>query len=522
MSISRRTFIKGIATTAATTAVATAAASSVLNDTNSQIKPVLKPKGQAKNILLITADQLSRHGIGGYGNTEVKTPSIDSLIAKGTKFNSAYTAYPLCGPSRASFWTGRLPHQNGVHGNNSPNIPSTMPTLGQLFSDAGYDAVHFGKQHDFGSLKGFDCAEQIEIEIDAPDAFPVNYDSREDIYAEQKSVEFLAKKHDKPFIMAVDFNNPHNICGWVGAFAGEHGDIPGIGPLPPLRNNFENLDNITNRPKSIQYLCCGHHRMHQASHWNDLNYRQYLAAYYHYTKMADDSITKVLNALAKSDAADNTLIVFFSDHGDAMGSHRQVTKMNFFYEEATNVPFVMTGPGIPSGGDNTDLVSLCDLLPTLCEYAGIEVPVGLYGRSVLPLVAGETPSDWRDAVVSQWYTSRETTIEPSRMYRTKTHKYTVYQEDGEEELFDLIKDPGERTNLANDPAHAALLAEYREKFANYTQEQIDPFKTQAVKVDPKWRDHKPGYPGHEGDCSLDVYLREKAAKLAAEGKTSHS
>lgn len=517
MSISRRNFMKGVAGAAATTAASTLLASNVAKAASS--RPAI-PKGAAKNILLITADQLSRHAVGGYGNKEVKTPSIDSLIKKGTRFNSTYTAYPLCGPSRASFWTGRLPHQNGVHGNTSPDIPSTMPTLGTLFSEAGYEAVHFGKRHDFGSLKGFDCSDQVEIPLPESKTFPINYDSREDVYAEQKSVEFLAKKHDKPFIMAVDFNNPHNICGWVGAFAGPHGNIPSIGPLPPLRPNFENHDPITNRPKAVQYLCCTHHRMHQASHWNELNYRQYLAAYYHYTKVADDSITKVLNALAKSDAADNTLIVFFSDHGDAMGSHRQVTKMNFFYEETTNVPFVIAGPGLPSGKENNDLVSLCDLVPTLCDYAGITPPADLYGRSVLPLLAGETPDDWRDAVISQWYTSRETTLEPARMYRSKTHKYTVYQEGGEE-LFDLIKDPGEQRNLASDPAYAELLAEYRERFTRYSHEYVDPFITQAVRVDPEWRSHKPGYQNHDRGCALETYLAEKKAKLAAEGQTGH-
>lgn len=507
MSLTRRNFIKGVAGAAA----ASSTSAVVLTPSSAMASPATQTTSKPKNILIITADQLSRHAIGGYGNSDVSTPAIDSIIAQGTRFNAAYTAYPLCGPSRASFWTGRLPHQNGVHGNNSPNIPSSMPTLGQLFREAGYDAVHFGKQHDFGSLRGFDCAEQIEMDMDAPEAFPVNYDSREDLYAEQESVAFLRKKHDKPFIMAVDFNNPHNICGWVGAFAGPHSDIQGIGPLPPLRDNFENLDPITNRPPAVQYLCCGHHRMHEASHWSPLNYQQYLAAYYHYTRMGDNSIKKVLDALAQSDAADNTLIVFFSDHGDAMGSHRQVTKMNFFYEEATNVPFVMVGPGIPRNQHSDELVSLCDLLPTLCDYAGLSTPEQLYGRSVLPLLDEKSPDDWREAVVSQWYTSRETTIEPARMYRTKTHKYTVYQEGGEE-LFDLVQDPGERQNLANDPAYRDLLVEYRERFTHYTHEQIDPFKTQAVNIDPAWRHHTPGYQHHHGDCALDAYLKAKEAE----------
>ncbi|WP_299017807.1 sulfatase-like hydrolase/transferase [uncultured Photobacterium sp.] len=506
MSITRRNFIKSIAGAAATTTAV--AALTGCQDAETAVQNT--PKGKPKNILLISADQLSRHAIGSYGNKEVQTPSIDKIIRSGTRFNSAYCAYPLCGPSRASFWTGRLPHQNGVHGNNSPNIPETMTTLGELFTQAGYEAVHFGKRHDFGSLKGFECSEQIEIDIDAPEAFPVNYDSREDVYAEQKSVEYLQKKHDKPFIMAVDFNNPHNICGWVGAFDGPHGDIPGLGPLPPLRNNFENLDAITERPPAIQHLCCTHHRMHQAAHWNELNYRQYLAAYYHYTKMGDDSISRVLDAQAKSDAADNTLIIFFSDHGDGMGSHRLVTKFNFFYEETTNIPFVISGPGIPEGKQNDELVSLCDLVPTLCDYADIEAPEGLYGRSVLPLLTGETPADWREAVVSQWYTSREMTVEPARMYRTKTHKYTVYQEGGEE-LFDMVTDPGETRNLATDPAYSDLLNTYRQAFSDYTQQWVDPFKALAVNVDLKWRAHAPGYENHEGACAIDAYLKAKEA-----------
>lgn len=506
MSITRRNFIKGIAGAAATTTAATA----LTGCQPSESTATVNTKGKPKNILLICADQLSRHAVGGYGNKDVQTPSIDQIIRNGTRFNSAYCAYPLCGPSRASFWTGRLPHQNGVHGNNSPDIPETMTTLGELFTKAGYDAVHFGKRHDFGSLKGFECSDQVELDLEAPDAFPVNYDSREDVYTEIKSVEYLQKKHDKPFIMAVDFNNPHNICGWVGAFDGPHGDIPGLGPLPPLRNNFENQDEITNRPPAIQHLCCTHHRMHQSAHWSELNYRQYLAAYYHYTKMGDDSISKVLNALAKSDAADNTLIVFFSDHGDGMGSHRLVTKFNFFYEETTNIPFVLAGPGIPTGQQNDELVSLCDLVPTLCDYADIQAPTGLYGRSILPLLKGETPSDWREAVVSQWYTSREMTIEPARMYRTKTHKYTVYQEGGEE-LFDMVNDPGETRNLASDPAYIELLNTYRKAFADYTQQWVDPFKALAVSVDPQWRAHDPGYQNHEGGCAIDAYLKAKEA-----------
>ncbi|MGF1777333.1 sulfatase-like hydrolase/transferase, partial [Vibrio nomapromontoriensis] len=128
MSLSRRKFIKGVAGAAVTTGVATTFSASA-NTPAEQIAEKMKGQtvnGKPVNILIITADQLAKKGIAAYGNTVANTPAIDSIINKGTRFNSAFTAYPLCGPSRASFWTGRLPHQNGVHGNNSPDIPTTM------------------------------------------------------------------------------------------------------------------------------------------------------------------------------------------------------------------------------------------------------------------------------------------------------------------------------------------------------------------------------------------------------------
>ncbi|PSW25455.1 sulfatase [Photobacterium swingsii] len=503
MSITRRRFMKGAAVSGALAATSPVQAFSQSN------QPVaLNTPTNPKNILIITADQLAKKAVAGYGNTFVKTPAIDSLIRRGHRFEEAYCAFPLCAPSRASFWTGKLPHQTGVYANSSPNIPQSMPTLGQIFTQAGYECVHFGKQHDYGSLDGFKRAQQVEKELASNSAFPVNYDSREDVYCLEESAKYL-KQYDgkKPFMMAVEFNNPHNICGWVGAFEGEHGEVEGIGELPPLPDNFDTEADLMTRSKSVQYSCCTHNRTRQSTQWNALNFRQYLKAYYHYTQLADECIEQVLETLRQRGLEDETLVVFFSDHGDSMGAHRLVTKMNWFYQETTNVPLVFSGPGITARQTHNELVSLCDLLPTLCDYVGIAPPAQLYGRSLLPLLRGEKVENWRQEVVSQWHTNREMTIQPGRMMRTERYKYIVYQEDNDEELYDLLTDPGEKKNLSKMSEFYPLLTQMRAQFKSYLAEQVDPFLTQEAVIDQRWRAHPVGYKHHKGDSSIDLYLR---------------
>lgn len=502
MSITRRGFIKGAAITSAASVLNSA---SVHADSTTTI-PINRPSNP-KNILIITADQMAKRAVAGYGNDFVKTPAIDSLIRRGTKFENTYCAFPLCAPSRASFWTGKLPHQTGVIANSSPNIPISMETLGKVFSQAGYECTHFGKQHDYGSLEGFKCIKQVQSELEATDAFPVNYDSREDVYCLEQSVQYLESyRGEKPFLMAVEFNNPHNICGWVGKFEGAHGEIEGIGDLPDTLDNFE-INDLATRSQSVQYACCTHNRTRQSTQWNELNFRQYLKAYYHYVQLADNCIEKVLSTLKKKGIEDETLVVFFSDHGDSMGAHRLVTKMNWFYDETTNVPFVFSASDLPRQHSLNQLTSLCDLMPTLCDYVGIETPEHLYGKSLLPLIRGEKVNNWRKEVVSEWHTNRSTTIQPARMMRTEKYKYIVYRENEDEELYDLESDSGEMNNLSRNIHYSDILETMRQQFKRYVAEQVDPFFTQEALIDHRWRQHKIGYQHHKGDSSIDLYLR---------------
>ncbi|MBN2711806.1 MAG: sulfatase-like hydrolase/transferase [Planctomycetes bacterium] len=454
------------------------------------------------NILIIITDQLSQRAVGAYGNGHVNTKAIDGIAQKGVRFKRAYTPYPLCCPARAAFWTGLLPHKTGVlsNGREFPitNVGENVETLGSIFSKAGYETVHFGKTHDAGTLRGFNCEPEKELPVEGSDCWPVNYDSRRDAYTVKRSTEYLGEKHDKPFVMVCDIQNPHDICNWIGNFRGAHDDVPVPGTLPPTLDNHH-TDDMHTRPVPVRYICCAHNRQAQAAEWNEVNYRHYLAAYYHYVERADKDISTVLDALAGSDAADNTLVVFLADHGDSMGAHRLVTKHTSFYEETTHVPFVFSGPEIKGKNEElSPLVSLCDLLPTLCDYAGIEAPKGIYGKSLMPWLRGETPDEWREEVVSEWVSEWGFTIEPGRMLRTDRFKYTRYREGDGEELYDLEADPGEQRNLAGQPEYASELERHRALLDKHIRESEDDFYELPVKADECWRSHDTGYHRHSG------------------------
>ncbi|WP_083232406.1 sulfatase-like hydrolase/transferase [Endozoicomonas atrinae] len=501
--ITRRTFLHATALAGAAMTVGCSSAS-VLNTENRLKTSEMKDNKKAfdkPNIVIITCDQLACDAIGANGNEYVNTPGIDHIFANGTSFDKTYTPYPLCTPARASFWTGQLPHQTKITSNLSTMMHNRTITIGSIFSEVGYDTYHVGKTHDAGSLRGFTVErDNLRIASNPSPAYPEHFQSEEDRVTIQKAREFLTKEHDKPFLLAVEFNNPHNINNWIGEFQGKHGDIEGMaGPLPPLRANYKN-DDIQNRPEAIRYACCLQVRQEQVSEWDDRNYRQYLNAYYHYTNMADDLVGQVLLAIEHSDARDNTLVVFMSDHGDGMGSHKLVAKSSNFYDEAARVPFVLMGKGIPAGKRINSLTGLCDLLPTLCHYADIEIPKPrterevIFGKSMLPLLSSNKPI--HEYMVSQWYTQLNNNFVPSRMFRTEDYKYTHYLNDGGEELYDMANDPGELTNLARKPEYAETLKWIRKEFHHYLETTDDHYFNEKFSFQESYRKHQEGFRNH--------------------------
>lgn len=457
---------------------------------------------EKNNILIIVTDQLTWRALPAYGNTYAKTPNIDRIAKNALIYDECYTPCPLCQPARAAIWSGIYPHETKVlsNGRNFPvdDLPETVPTLGSTFAENGYKTVHFGKRHDAGALRGFECEpEEVTPVAAVSDAWPVNNDTFQDRYTTDRAVEWLQNyQDDKPYMMVADLVNPHNICGFIGAFQGENPGIdPGV-PLPPLPDNFE-FDDIANRPLPVQYICCSHNRQAQVSQWTPRNFQYYLAAYYHYLERADAEIGRILDVLEKRPDADRTLVVFMADHGDSMAARRRVTKQVDFYEEVTRVPFIFSGKGVEPRHISGRMTSLLDLFPTLCGYAGLPIPEGLRGMDLSSEIGGGSVLP-REYVASEWHTEWGFTISPGRMIRTAEYKYTRYIEDGGEELYDMAADPLEKKNVAKDPAYAQALESMRALYQKQLCSTEDPFEQMEWKADKHWRSHPLGYTCHRG------------------------
>ncbi|MEG1406604.1 MAG: sulfatase-like hydrolase/transferase [Ruthenibacterium sp.] len=456
-----------------------------------------------QNILLIVTDQLTWRALPTYGNTFAHTPNIDRIAQNSVKFDTCYTACPLCQPARAALWTSKYPHDIDVlsNGRNLPvsRVAQNVATLGETFANAGYETVHFGKTHDAGALRGFAVAAEEEIEVKAKNlGIPLNFDTFNDRDATEKSVAYLTNRNkEKPFLMVADLVNPHNICGWVGAFADDIENPWLCENLPPLPDNFT-VDDMETRPKAVQYICCSHVRQAQTAKWTPTKFRQYLAAYYAYLAMADAEIGRILDALAASGEAENTTVVFFADHGDSMAARARVTKQVDFYEEVSRVPMLFSGAGVtPRKEALAGLTSLLDLFPTLCGFAGLAVPKGVRGVDLsAALRGGDLPQ--RAYVASEWHTEWGFTISPGRMIRTPNYKYMRYLENNDIELYDLQNDPLEKTNLGYKPAYRAICQQMEALLQTHLRETQDDFERLTVLADAHWRSHTPGYQNHKG------------------------
>lgn len=464
------------------------------------------------NILMILCDQLSASALRSYGNSWSSTINIDRIAADGVIFDHTYTACPLCQPSRASLWTSRYPHQTNVRTNlpdqGFPALSAEIPTIGELFSTAGYQCVHIGKTHDYGSLRGFQVMPSQQITIPrANPGIPFDYETYFDIDTTQKAVDYLHNTREQPFFLAVDLQNPHNICRYIGETANGIPVPPASeSELPPLPPNFEFTD-IANRPPVIQYLCCAHRRQRQASSWTAADYQQYLYAYYYYLTMVDKQIGTILDTLQTVGLEEDTLIVFLADHGEGMAAHGLVTKYAAFYEETNRVPLIVKGPGVKGNRRIGGVCSLLDLLPTLAELSGITLPPGAEGISLQPQLTGTAENVQRSYVCGEWHDEFRGYTVPGRMICDGAWKYTCYLEPGGEELYDLENDPYEMVNLAYKAEYSELRKKYQELLRRHIHETDDDFFQLKTIGTEAFRQHPLGFCHHEGLSAVELYAK---------------
>lgn len=437
------------------------------------------------NILLIITDQQHADMMSCAGNKFLNTPAMDSLARDGIRFANAYVTNPVCVPSRISMATGVMAGRLGVLNNGvKASVPSEVDnnSLGKLVKEAGYDTFYGGKVHMCPELNPLDAGYD-EYFKDQRDALP------------GACIDFIERKRDRPFFAVASFINPHDICFAYSAYKGtlikgkqsvEHlfqqaSEMPPE-QLPPLPDNFRipelEPDAIELYSKANAVTPAGTMR----KVYDQRQWQIYRWIYCRLTEQVDRHIGRILDALKRNGLDEETLVIFTSDHGDMDACHRLASKGRF-YEQSVRVPFLMRYKGKIVNQIDANLISSgLDLLPTVCDYAGLEIPKGLLGKSLRPLAESKNVDHWRHYIVTENHTGR--------MLRSVDFKYCVYREgDLRESLVNMRDDPGEMKNLATAPEHANTLNEHRRYLKQWIKSSGDQdAESFALAPDPRVTD----------------------------------
>lgn len=413
------------------------------------------------NIVLIMSDQHHPRVMGCAGDDVVRTPNLDRLARGGVRFTDASCPYPLCGPSRMAFMTGRYAHEVNIWDNTSV-LASDTPTFAHALSDAGYEPALCGRMHFNGEdqLHGFaqrlvgDAGPYLAPHIMGRGLNRTNGQTR---YAVEVSghgrtgfevfdrevtdtaVQFITQRRDEaqPYCLVVGYILPHNplICE-RGLF--EHY----MDALPPL-------DEQMAAPPDSPAMHAWRQRR-GVDQLSDEHIRRARAAYYGLVTTMDRHVGAVLDA-----AGDDTVVIYCSDHGEQNGEHGLWWKSTF-YQGSIGVPLIASRPGHFAAGAEVDaVVNLIDLAPTLVDIAGGEAMADVSGRSLLPMLRdGRAPDDWPNATFAECIGAHGD--QPSAMLREGAWKLMWYPEFDAALLYNLDDDPREVNDRGNDPACAAL------------------------------------------------------------------
>ena len=434
------------------------------------------------NVLMIVVDDLNDWVGCLDGHPQAMTPNIDRLAKAGVLFGNAHCQGPICGPSRASIFSGFYPHTTGVYQQPASNLLESDKKFfkGQLlpeyFSGNGYETFGVGKvTHGYRPETAFDHyggkfdgsgpkpAKGERFNYFLPDVpytgtqtdwgpFPDRDEAMPDYRSAAWASEVLNQEHDRPFFLAVGFNRPHVPWyvpeKWFAPFPLDKIVLPSIvnddlGDVPKIGVEIHELPKYP----SLEFL--------QAN--DNEQFKKCVQAYLACNYFVDHQVGKVLGALERSEYAENTLVILFSDHGYHLGEKARVSKHSL-WEESTRVPFVILPPGNSelrkkvAGRSSLKPVELIDLYPTLTDMCGLPPKASNEGRSLVPLM--EDPlMEWR-------FSALTTYARKNHSLRTERYRYIRY-ENGAEELYDHQFDPEEWENIAGDPDQAELIFRFR-------------------------------------------------------------
>ena len=482
--LTRRQFIK-----AAAAGIPVAAAEPQLS---SGQKSARKP-----NIVYIFADQMRASALGCYGNKIVPTPNLDAMAAAGTVFDNAISTWPVCSPYRAMLLTGRHPMANGTVSNDA-GMRDELPTIAKVCKAQGYATGYIGKWHlewnrepfvPKQRRQGFDywavnnCTHQYMDNFyctETPEK--IRFKGYEPLVQTDLAIDYIKKNKNKPFCLFMSWGPPHNPYNLV---PDQYRQRIALEKIELRRNVTERavVDHLLEKDKPSKKLKESRKARRAVLEDDELLKKQYLQGYYAHTAALDDCIGKIRSALRQAGIADDTILVFSSDHGDMLGSHRMALKQMPF-EESINVPFVIEYPrAVPTAKRSYALIAPIDVMPTLLSLAALQCPA-VDGKDLSDAARGVV-SDQRDAVLIMKMVPGggpyiANAITPWRGVRTKRYTYANLIDYGPWLLYDNQEDPYQLKNLINKPEHAALQAKLDKCMRELMAEAGDPGDTQQI------------------------------------------
>ena len=436
--------------------------------------------GKKYNVLFIASDDLNTD-MHCYGDPQVKTPNIDRISRQGVRFDRAYNQFPLSGPSRASVMTGYRPDKTGVYNltvNFRENLPSAV-TIAQLFKNNGYFSGRVGKIYHYGvpgqiGTNGMDdtqswtqCFNPIGIDK-TEEHLVTNYtpnrglgsslsfratdgtdNEHTDAMTANTAVMMMRQHKDEPFFLAVGFFRPH--CPYIAPR--KYYDMY---PLDKIQLPEERDDDWVNKPEVAKFT--------DPLHWglSEDKRKEVLQAYYASISFMDAQVGKLLDALEELGLKDNTIIVFWSDHGYHVGQHGQWMKQSL-YEHVARTPLLISVPGVTNGTPCPRIVEFVDIYPTVAELCKLPAPRDLDGKNLVPLLNNPNLK-WDYPAFTQVLRNRDNQRIDGRTIRTERYRYMEWNK-GEQgiELYDYETDPLEFNNLANDKKYKKIVDEMSEK-----------------------------------------------------------
>ena len=467
--------------------------------------PARTQRSNRPNIVFIMTDDHAAHAIGAYGSRVNQTPNLDRLAREGALLTSVFATNSICTPSRAAILTGQYSHLNGVTMFN--RFDSWRMTVARLLQTGGYHTGIIGKWHLGSDPAGFD---RWEI-LPGQGAYrnPVLYTaSDEKTYTGRYATEVITERaidfiemrpRDKPFFLMMHHKAPHRPWEPTDAYTAEFATKRFPEPVTlwdsyatrtdALHENQQRVAaDLTNRdlkltqppglegpdltrwnatkPDTVTILRDGERVTLTGEPLVRWKYQRYMQDYLATVQSVDDSVGQLLAFLDKSGLARNTLVVYTSDQGFFLGDHGLFDK-RFMYEESIRMPFLVRWPAGIKPGTRSDALGLnIDFAPTFLELAGLPASADMQGRSLLPILRGRAPADWRTSMYYRYYHDPGNHNTRAHLgVRTRTHKLIHFWKKDQWELFDLVNDPYELHNLYAEPGQEALTATLKAELA---------------------------------------------------------